>query len=423
MRRPIDRESRRAIAGCWSLRRIGLAPRALCLVLASLLLLLPAGVQAADDATPTLAFLRFGQSASFTLTDMAVLDMLEAYGFINADERETLEAGADLRGEKINILYRDAGFDFPTANLMVEDALDEGADIFLTVSTQVGMIALGAMSDMEDPPALVFAIVTDPRATGLATATCVKPRNVTGTLMHFDLDEYARIAYLQDPDFASIGFIGDAKDPATPGFVETVQRNGESLGFTVEIATIVTTADYAIATESLLDKNVDAIGILPHTGATTGISSIVDAAYGVPVFSSLVSDVIHGVTVAAGFEGWYREGVQAARMVIAYLEGNLDIATTAIASTPGFAVAINLDSAQAQGVDIAEGLLAEADYIIQAGTIMSEGALFEIPGEVRLAEMTLAERRAEDAAFLENLHCTPDMIAEQLSTLAAAAGG
>ena len=105
-------------------------------------------------------------------------------------------------------------------------------------------------------------------------------------------------------------------------------------------------------------------------------------------------------------------------MVIAYLEGNLDIATTAIASTPSFAVAVNLDSAEAQGVVITEALLAEADYIVQGG--VGDGAMIEIPGEVSLTEMTLEERRAVDAAFLQNLHCTPDMIAEQLSTLGAA---
>ncbi len=399
-------------------RPIDSGRRALALMLVSLLLLIPAASLADGDAVPTLAFLRFGQSTSFALTDMAVLDMLEVYGFISAEERATLEGGKDLRGENLNILYRDAGFDYPTASLMVEDALDEGADIFLTVSTQVGMIALGAMSDMEDPPALVFAIVTDPHDTGLATATCVKPPNVTGALMHFDMREFSRIAYLQDPDFQSIGYIGDANDPATPGFAESARSVGDRLGINVEIETIVTAADYAIATESLLDKGVDAIGILPHTGSDSGISSIVAAAYGVPVFSSLVSDVIHGVTIAAGFEGWYREGVQAARMVIAYLEGNLDIATTAIASTPGFAIAINLDSAEAQGVVIADALLAEADYIIQGG--MGAGAGIEIPGEIGLAALTFEERRAEDAAFLENLRCTPDLIAEQLTAIAAA---
>ena len=389
--------------------------RRLPLIVALLLMLAAPFAVAADDGKPTVAFLRFGQSQSFALTDMAVLDMLEVYGFVSAEERVTLESGNDLHGENINILYRDAGFDFPTANIMVEDALDEGADVFLTVSTQVGMIALNAMSDIDDPPALIFAIVTDPHETGLASATCIKPPNVTGTLMHFDYEEYTGIAYMQDPDFESIGFIGVANDPATPSYAESARRTGERLGFTVEVETIITAADYAIATETLLDKNVDAIGVLAHTGSSTGISAIVDAAYGVPVFSSLVSDVIHGVTIAAGFEGWYREGVQAARMLVAYLEGNLDIATTAIASTPGFAVAVNLDSAEAQGVVISDELLARADYIVEAGA--GAGAAIEIPGEIGLAEMTLEERRAEDAAFLANLRCSPEMIAEQLSAL------
>ena len=390
------------------------------LVILLLALLLPPASMAADDDAPTLAFLRFGQSPSFALTDRAVLDMLEVYGFISAEERATMEAGDDLHGENINILYRDAGFDLPTANLMVEDALDEGADVILTVSTQVGMIALGATSDMADPPALIFAIVTDPHASGLATATCIKPPNVTGTLMHFDYEEYTKIANLQDPDFQSIGVLANADDPATAGYIDTIQQFGEEYGFTVEVETVVTAADYALGTDSLVDSGVDVIVLPPRTGSSAGIAAIVESAYGVPVFSPLVSDVIHGVTVAAGFEGWYREGIHAARMVIGYLEGNLDIATTAIASSPGFAVAVNKDSADAQGVVFTEALLAEVDYIVQDGVIMSEGALFEIPGEIGLSEMTLQERRAEDAAFLENLHCSPDMIAEQLSTLTKA---
>ena len=203
-------------AQCWQCKASALRqsfPLFLCL----LLLLIMTFPASANGDNPTLAFLRFGQSPSFALTDMAVLDMLEVYGYLNADERATLEDGGDLHGENINILYRDAGFDFPTANLMVEDALDEGVDVVLTVSTQVGMIAVGAMSDMEDPPALIFAIVTDVHDSGLATATCIKPPNVTGSLMHIDYDEYLNIAYLQDPDFQSIGFIGDANDPATAG--------------------------------------------------------------------------------------------------------------------------------------------------------------------------------------------------------------
>ena len=235
--------------------------------------------------------------------------------------------------------------------------------------------------------------------------------------MHIDYEEYTSLAYKQDPDFQTVGLLASTNDPATPYYVSTMEHVGEQLGFTVEVATVVNAADYALATQSLIDKDVDVIGLPARTGSSSGISSIVDAAIGVPVFSPLVSDVIHGVTIAAGFEGWYREGVQAGRMLVAYLEGRLDIAATGIASTPSFAVAVNLDSADAQGVVLTDALMAEADYIIEGG--VGQGAAIEIPGEISLSEMTLNERRAEDDAWLQSLRCTPEMIAEQQAQLDA----
>ena len=391
--------------------------KSLALSIALLMTLLSIAPAAAQDEVPTLAFLRFGQLPTFALTDMAVLDMLQAYGYIDEEARATLEGGNDLHGENINILYRDAGFDLATASLMVEDALDEGADVLLTLSTQVGLIAAGAMSDMEEPPALIFAIVAVPYEVGLAAAPCIKPANVTGTVMHIDFEEYVNLAYLQDPDFQTVGVLAGADDPATPSFVESVQLFGELSGFGVEVATVVSAQDYALATGSLVDKDVDVIVLPPRTGSSGGVGSIINAAYGVPVFSSLVSDAIHGVTITAGFEGWYREGVNAARILIAHLEGRIDIATTSIAETPGFALAVNLDSAEAQDVVIADAVLAMADFIIKDG--VGQGAILEVPGELALEAMTPEERRAYDAAWLEGLHCTPEMIAEQQAALEA----
>ena len=139
------------------------------LLLLLALLLLPAPALAHDDV-PTIAFLRYGVNPAFALTDSGVLDTLQAYGYLDGDERAQLDGGSDLHGANINILYRDAGFDFATAALMVEDALDEGADILITISNEVGLLASQAISEMDDPPALIFAIVTTPYAIGLAQA-------------------------------------------------------------------------------------------------------------------------------------------------------------------------------------------------------------------------------------------------------------
>ena len=373
----------------------------------------------ANDDVPTLAYLRFGNSPDFQLTDKAVLDMLEAYGYLSADERATLQDGNDLHGENINILYREAAFDLPTANLMVEDALDEGADVLLTLSTQVGLIAATAISEMDDPPVLIFAIVTLPYRAGLAEAPCIKPPNITGTEMFVDTAEWFAIPYLQNPDFANLGVIMDANNPSNEGYEEGLEQFVLATGANVELASATTAMEMAQAAEALLDKGVDAIFLPPRTSSPAGLPAVVSAAYGVPVYSALVSDVIYGVPIGNGFEGWYREGVIAARLLIGHLRGELDIATTSIAVTPSFKVALNLDAADMQGVAISEALRARADYAIEAG--QGTGADLESLGfNLSLPEMTLEERMAEDAAFLKGLECTPEMIAEQQAALDAA---
>ncbi len=76
-------------------------------------------------------------------------------------------------------------------------------------------------------------------------------------------------------------------------------------------------------------------------------------------------------------------------------------------------IALNLDSAEAQGIEISESLRERAVFWIEGGETYG-GVTPELP------EMTLEERMAEDAAFLDSLHCTPEMIAEQQAELDAA---
>ena len=377
------------------------------------------GVALANDDTPTVAFLRFGSHPALSLVDKAVLDMLAEYGYIDAAERATLEGGNDLHGENINLLNREAGFDFTTASLMVEDALDEGADILLTVSNEVGILAAHAVQGMDDPPILIFAIVTAPEVTGIVQSSCVKPPNVTGTQMYFDQELFDRLMYIQNPHLESFGILVDSSDPASGWYTRESEKYAEENGLRLEIGSGSTAQDWALATQSLVDKDVDAIFLLPRTSdPARGISAVINEAIGVPVFSLIATDVFEGVTVAAGFQGWYNEGLVAAKMVIGHLRGEMDVATTGVASSPAIAVAVNLDSAAAQEVDISDEMLMLADFVIEGGAGM--GTELEIPGvNTVLEEMSLEERIAADQAYLQSLHCTPEMIAEHQAHLDA----
>ena len=383
-------------------------------------LFLPALALAQDGGKPTIAILRYGGTALTALAEKGIIDMFEAYGLVSPEERAILDQAEDLDGERINIIYSDADFDIPAANIMVEDALDRGADTLLTLSTPVSQIAANISRQMDDPPAIIFAIVTAPYFAGIADAPCVKDSHIAGTQTEVPYDDFVPLLQVQDPEMKVIGTIVNLAEPNSVFGAERITKLAEEHGMRVEVSPVVAIADLQLATASLISKGVEAI-VLP-AGYTTsiGLPAIVDTATeygGIPVFSISAQHVYRGATVGADFYSLFREGVIAARILIAHLNGDIDISRLSVNLKPGFTVAINLDAAADAGVAISDDLLALADWTIKDGQ-SSEGVTPDLP-EVgtELEEMSLDERRVADLAFLAELYCTDEMIAEQKAQL------
>ena len=176
--------------------------KALLQILLPLLLLLPHGVAGADSI-PTVAILRFGAFFSFTYVENAIVDTLLSVGLVNETEHAILQAGADLEGEKINVYWDDANFDFAAANVIVEGALDRGADALIVLSTPTAQAAINITSDMDDPPAVLFTSVYNPFAAGIAQSTCIKPAHVTRHRIPDALQRHCAIAAAAESRFES----------------------------------------------------------------------------------------------------------------------------------------------------------------------------------------------------------------------------
>ncbi|MDE2777001.1 MAG: ABC transporter substrate binding protein [Chloroflexota bacterium] len=380
-----------------------------------LALLLTAPGLAQDDEKPTIAMMNFGYSAGQTLATKGAFDVLQAYGYFNEEERAVLDEGEDLVGENINVLWRNAGSDTPTANLMVEDGLDRGVDAMLIVTTQVTQIAVNATRDMEDPPAIMFSLVGSPYFAGIADAPCIKPDHVGGSQYHLPYAQSVAVMQLWNPDIKTVGMIVAPAEPISVSGARSLQQAAEDLGLTVEVATVVTLSDLNLAAEALVNRGVEAL-INPISSiilSGTTLLQTLTAEYGIPLFGIFPYHVYNGATVAAGFNNVYGEGVIQGRMLVAHLNGDVDISETRINQTRDFGIAINLDSAEAQGVEIPEALLAMADFVIEDG-VSSASATRELPEVVTtLPDMSIEERRAADLAFLDTLRCTEKMIAEQ----------
>ncbi len=280
--------------------------RRMMLLIVLLTLMLAPAALAQDADKPTIAFLRYAGTAPVTAATDGLLDSLEAYGYLTSAERAALNESYDLQGENINLLYRDAGFDLPSVNLMVEEVLDKGADVLITVTTQVAQIAVNATRNLEDPPAILFSLVTTPFSTGIADAPCVKPDHVTGTQPLMSFADYVPLVLVQDPDIKVIGTIVSPDQPTSLVGAEIITEIGESLGLTVEVTSAVSAADLNIAAESLLSKGVEAIILVinPLTLQGTPVLVGLTAEYGVPLYAPIIQQVYRGATVGAGFHSF-----------------------------------------------------------------------------------------------------------------------
>ncbi len=385
-----------------------------CLVVLCLLLTPAALAQEAEN--PTIAILRFGRQPLSAITRMGILDMLQAYQFINTDERALLNAEEDLQGERINLIWGDAGLDLPTANIMVEQALDQGADILMPFTTPVAQIAVNLTLDMEDPPLVIFSIVSAPYTAGIADAPCLKPSHVAGTQAAVPYDQIVPLLHRQDPDIQLIGTLVNQAEPNSVYGNEQIRQHSEALGITVETATVTGLPDVSIAAETLMDKGVEALLLAAGSLDLSGSSAIMEVALerGIPVFGPTIGFANRGVHVGAGFTDFYREGVVVGRMLTAHLEGSMDVAALSINALPSLGVALNLDTAAAADISLSDELLAMADYVIENGESTQDRTPPSLP------EMSLEERRAADLEFLAGLACTEEMIAEQQAALDAA---
>ena len=376
-----------------------------------------AGALAQAEEKATVAFLKWGDSSNVALAEKAILDMLQAYGYINEAERALLDEERSIEGEKINIFYGDALFDRMEANVIIDEALDKGADVFVTFTTQMTQIAYYAIREFIDPPKLIFTVTSGPYITGVAETSCIKPDFVIGTVPVTNYEDIVPLLLLQNPELKVAGAIYSTAQRASEVGVARIREIGESLGITVVAESIAVTPDLYQAVENLANQGAEAIIVPIFTFQGFNLLLSISYDYGLPVLFSAPQNAYRGGTIGGGFFGLYKQGAIAGNMLIAHLDGAMDIAKTAIYESDDFAFAVNLDAADLQDVEISQALLDGAAYIVENGET-AQGVSAHYPEvEITLPDLPLHERRAADRDFLAGLECTDEIIAEQQAAL------
>ena len=419
-----------------------------------------AGVYAdGDEEKPTVAILRFGPMFNFSLIQDSMLSVLTHAGLLSEAEAATaFDAQAVLDGEKARLMMGDAALTFANLNLVVESALDAGADAIVVFSTPMTLAALNATLDMDDPPGLFFASVFDPFAAGIAKASCLKPAHVTGVQSVTPYEDIVPLLLLQDPEIKTVGTIYSSSETSGRLGAERIGAIAESHGLQVEVTAITAVSDLIPAAEGLVAKGVEAFLIPSDLLTVAGLPSLMQVAIdsGIPVFHATANTLNEGATISAGVSEADRQGRLIGALLARYLSGELDISRTGISTVSSLTIGVNLDTAAQQGVEISAALFERADAILKDGVASGRQVIkalerlglapevidqvapvitaalagggkseLELPPEVNaIVQQALASQgaQADIEAALAGLRCTDDMIAEQLAELDATEG-
>lgn len=357
-----------------------------------------ATVSAQDDDIPTVAIIRLGPLPPFQFSQQGTLDVLAAYGYVD--------------GENINLILGDAAMDVPTANQLIEGAIDDGADVIITITSPVSQAAVNITLGMDDPPIVLFNTVTEPYVAGIAQASCLKPAHVWGSQALPDYESILPLVWEVNPEIQTLGWIYSTSEPNGIASTEIAEQIAPELGLTLVIRSVTETSEVSTAAEAAAEEGIDAFFIPTDSTVGNGLAAIIATAEeeGIPVFFADSLQVFNGVTIGAGVS-YYQEGVDTGRVLVRYLQGELDIPTTGISRQVGTLIGVNLDTAIAADVEIPQEFLDMADFIIEGGE--NTGSTLSLP------DVTLEELTEIDNEFLAGLECTEERIAEQQEELAA----
>ena len=300
--------------------------------------------------------------------------------------------------------------------------------------------------------------VFNPIEAGIAEASCVKPAHVTGIESLTPYEDIVPLLLLQNPDLSTIGVIYSSTETSGRIGADSIIAAGEALGLTVEVIAVTGIPDLPLAAESLIEKGAGAFLIPSDLLTISGLPAIMQIAIenGIPVFHSTANTINMGATVSAGASENTLQGNIIGAMLIGYLNGELDIARTGIGLIDNLNVGVNLDVAELQGIEISDALYERADILLRDGSmtgrrliqfleglgmeqemidlVVEAAAQAQLGGgqleadlpkevfDVLSAAIASSARMDDIAGILESLHCTDEMIAEQMAELDSADG-
>jgi putative ABC transport system substrate-binding protein len=300
-----------------------------------------------------------GAADSFTIGMM----QLTTHPALDAGRDGAIQALADaglVEGENLTILQQNAEGDIATLATIAQTFVDEGVDLIIATSTPAAQAAFNAVRDLETP-VVVYNVVTDPFAAGLATAPDDHPAWIVGTQALPPVEAAMNRMLEVVPDADVVGLIWNPAERNSE--VATGIARDVAAGLSIELleANVSDSSEIQTAAESLIAQGIDAFFISTDSTVVAGFESLARVANDnqIPLFANDPASAPRGAVTAVGVD-YFQDGYDSGEIAAAILKGEATAADFTIEPQGATLIAVNLDAAEAQGVEVPESVIESA---------------------------------------------------------------
>jgi putative ABC transport system substrate-binding protein len=274
------------------------------------------------------------------------------------------DAAAECATVDIEIVERNAEGEIPALTSIIEGFLGDEVDLIATVTTPAAQAAFQVVGAAGGTTPVVFSVVTDPFAAGLATDPTTHEPWITGSQSLPPFNEVIDAAQQVVPDLAVMGLVYNPSEANAQTVVDALQAIADERGLTLELATIADSSEVGQATEALLGRDVDAFIVPTDTTMVSGMAAMVQIAgdNDIPVIGTDANHAQTGAAIGLGTD-YYGSGVRAGEIACSVLSGEATPADFDIEPVESLGIAVNLEAAEAQGVTIPDDLLSQAETV------------------------------------------------------------
>lgn len=271
---------------------------------------------------------------------------------------DVLKENGYIEGENIEIDYKNAQGEQPTALSIAQDFTARKKDMIFAIATPSAQASYNATKDIP----IIITAVTDPVDAGIAESFESSGTNVTGTSDVVPIGPQLEILNKVLPEAKTIGVIYNTSEANSIYQVNELKVEAEKQGFTLKEVGITNLNDVNAVLPSALE-GIDVLYAPTDNTVASAYAIIIKLATekNVPVFCAEDAGVNAGGLISAGLD-YYELGRETGLIALEVLDGKKP-SELSISTMKNPVIVVNEDTAEKMGITIPEDILAGARLV------------------------------------------------------------